>query len=57
VQAARLVASYEGVPDDARVESMAGGLDKWERELATADEGDEENENRETERDEPDAPF
>jgi rhodanese-related sulfurtransferase len=30
VQAARLVASYEGVPDDARVESMAGGLDEWE---------------------------
>ncbi|WP_158055279.1 rhodanese-like domain-containing protein [Halorussus halophilus] len=30
VQAARLIASYEGVPDDATVESMAGGLDEWE---------------------------
>ncbi|WP_128477315.1 rhodanese-like domain-containing protein [Halorussus pelagicus] len=39
VQAARLVASYEGVPDDARVESMAGGLSKWEYELETADAG------------------
>ncbi|WP_137283981.1 rhodanese-like domain-containing protein [Halorussus salinisoli] len=33
VQAARLVASYEGVPDDARVESMEGGLSEWEYEL------------------------
>jgi rhodanese-related sulfurtransferase len=33
VQAARLVASYEGIPDDARVESMAGGLDAWDYEL------------------------
>ncbi|WP_132057987.1 rhodanese-like domain-containing protein [Halorussus amylolyticus] len=40
VQAARLIASYEGVPDDARVESMAGGLDAWQRELARS-EGDE----------------
>jgi len=30
VQAARLVAAYEGLPDDARVESMAGGLEAWE---------------------------
>ncbi|MFC4552900.1 MULTISPECIES: rhodanese-like domain-containing protein [Halorussus] len=35
VQAARLVASYEGIPDDARVESMAGGLDAWEYDLET----------------------
>ena len=40
VQAARLVASYEGVPDDARVESMAGGLSEWEYELETADAGE-----------------
>ncbi|WP_327051275.1 rhodanese-like domain-containing protein [Halomicrococcus gelatinilyticus] len=33
VQAARLIGSYEGVPDDARVESMAGGLDAWDHEL------------------------
>jgi rhodanese-related sulfurtransferase len=49
VQAARLIKSYEGT-GDARVESMAGGLDAWEGDLdadveqATADEG-------------PDAPF
>jgi rhodanese-related sulfurtransferase len=41
VQAARLVASYEGVPDDARVESMAGGLEEWVGELATENEGSE----------------
>jgi rhodanese-related sulfurtransferase len=34
VQAARLVASYEGTAD-ARVESMAGGLEAWEGEWAT----------------------
>lgn len=30
LQAARLVRSYEGIDADARVESLAGGLDKWE---------------------------
>ncbi|PSP57421.1 rhodanese-like domain-containing protein [Halobacteriales archaeon QS_1_67_19] len=41
VQAARLIASYEGVPDDARVESMAGGLQEWDRDLErTGDESD-----------------
>ncbi|NHN61139.1 MULTISPECIES: rhodanese-like domain-containing protein [Halorussus] len=34
VQAARLVSSYEGVADGARVESMAGGLSAWEADLA-----------------------
>lgn len=29
VQAARLISSYEGVSDEARVESMAGGLEAW----------------------------
>lgn len=38
VQAARLVASYEGLPEEARVESMAGGLSEWDHELATDDE-------------------
>lgn len=35
VQAARLVQSYEGLADDARVESMAGGLAEWEYDLET----------------------
>lgn len=30
IQAARLVRSYEGIPDDARVASLAGGLEGWE---------------------------
>ena len=34
VQAARLIGSYEGTKD-ARVESMAGGLDAWDGEMAT----------------------
>jgi rhodanese-related sulfurtransferase len=37
VQAARLIASYEGLADDARVESLAEGLDGWPGELASAD--------------------
>ncbi|MFB6072857.1 MAG: rhodanese-like domain-containing protein [Halobacterium sp.] len=35
VQAARLVASYEGLADDARVESLAEGLAGWPGELET----------------------
>jgi rhodanese-related sulfurtransferase len=53
VQAARLIASYEGVPDDARVESMAGGLDEWEYGLDATDATDESDEVTEG----PDAPF
>ncbi|GAB6860522.1 rhodanese-like domain-containing protein [Haloplanus litoreus] len=34
VQAARLISSYEGT-GEARVESMAGGLDAWEGPLET----------------------
>ena len=58
VQAARLIASYEGVPDDARVESMAGGLDEWEYELARSD-ADESGETAESgdATEGPDAPF
>ncbi|WP_458186900.1 rhodanese-like domain-containing protein [Haladaptatus sp. NG-WS-4] len=37
VQAARLIGSYEGVPDDARVESMAGGLEAWDYDLQSED--------------------
>jgi rhodanese-related sulfurtransferase len=40
VQAARLVSSYEGVPDDARVESMAGGLSEWEYDFETEETGE-----------------
>ena len=29
LQAARLVRSYEGIPDDAKVVSLAGGLEGW----------------------------
>ena len=49
VQAARLVSSYEGVPEDARVESMAGGLSEWEYDFET-EETDEVSEG-------PDSPF
>lgn len=41
VQAARLIQSYEGLADDARVESLAGGLGEWEYDLDTgSDNGD-----------------
>ncbi|ERG95445.1 rhodanese-like domain-containing protein [Haloquadratum walsbyi] len=33
VQAARLIQSYENIPDSATVQSMAGGYDAWEYEL------------------------
>ncbi|WP_276280545.1 rhodanese-like domain-containing protein [Halorussus caseinilyticus] len=56
VQAARLVASYEGVPDDARVESMAGGLSKWESELERTDDADGDDADEEV-TEGPDAPF
>lgn len=53
LQAARLVRSYEGIPDDARVASLAGGLEAWEYGLAADEEtqlddevDDEENESR-----------
>ena len=41
VQAARLVASYEGLADDARVESLAEGLDGWTGDLETSREDEE----------------
>jgi len=50
-QAARLIGSYEGT-GDARVESMAGGLEAWEGEIESIESaetvGDDEG---------PDAPF
>jgi rhodanese-related sulfurtransferase len=39
VQAARLIGSYEGTAD-ARVESMAGGLEAWAGPLETVDDGE-----------------
>lgn len=33
VQAARLIDSYEGLDDDARVDSLAGGLRDWDGDL------------------------
>lgn len=33
IQAARLLASFEGVPDDASVASMEGGYEAWDYEL------------------------
>lgn len=47
VQAARLIGSYEGTAD-ARVESMAGGLEAWPGDLTRTDVGDG---------DAPNAPF
>jgi len=40
VRAARLVQSYEGLDEDARVESLAEGITGWESDLEAAD-GDE----------------
>jgi len=48
VQAARLIASYEGTAD-ARVESMVGGLEAWEGPLET--------DGREAGSETPDSPF
>ena len=53
VQAANLITSYEGTKD-ARVESMAGGLERWDGELvADSDDTDAEA----ADGDAPDAPF
>ncbi|WP_336035330.1 rhodanese-like domain-containing protein [Halobacterium yunchengense] len=40
VQAARLVASYEGLADDARVESLADGITGWTGDLVAGDDPD-----------------
>jgi rhodanese-related sulfurtransferase len=53
VQAARLISSYEGVPDNARVESMVGGLGEWEYGFERSETDDETDEVTEG----PDAPF
>ncbi|GAD51323.1 rhodanese-related sulfurtransferase [Halarchaeum acidiphilum MH1-52-1] len=55
VQAANLIASYEGVADDATVQSMAGGLVAWDGDLERA-ERVAEDEGPDT-TDAPDAPF
>ncbi|MGB9964207.1 rhodanese-like domain-containing protein [Halobacterium sp. CBA1126] len=37
VQAARLIQSYEGLDEDARVESLAEGITGWEGDVETSD--------------------
>ncbi len=53
VQAARLVQSYEGLAEDARVESLAEGITGWEGDIE-ASEGDDEGPDTESATD---APF
>lgn len=45
LQAARLIASYEGT-SDALVESLRGGIDEWEYDLESGDDDLEENDER-----------
>jgi rhodanese-related sulfurtransferase len=52
VQAANLVQSYEGVAEDARVESLASGITGWDGDLVADTAGDAENTTSAT-----DAPF
>jgi rhodanese-related sulfurtransferase len=56
VQAARLVASFEGT-GDARVESMAGGLEAYAGELSTGTGGASDADGDESAAEGPDAPF
>lgn len=57
VQAARLIKSYEGT-EDARVESMAGGLAAWDGDLERSDdENDESADETVDAADATDAPF
>lgn len=37
VKAARLIAAYDGIDEDARVQSLAGGLEAWDGPLAATD--------------------
>lgn len=37
VKAARLISAYDGLADDARVDSLAGGLEAWDGNLVTED--------------------
>ncbi|WP_232687066.1 rhodanese-like domain-containing protein [Halobacterium zhouii] len=58
VQAARLVASYEGLADGARVESLTEGLSGWDGELVAATDGEQaDSERADDEGPETDAPF
>lgn len=41
VQAARLIQSYEGLDDDARIESLEGGLRDWDGEFETGSTDDD----------------
>lgn len=56
VQAANLITSFEGTAD-ARVESMAGGLEAWDGELAAGGAGDDEPADAAAADDGPQSPF
>lgn len=56
VQAARVISSYEGI-DDARVDSMAGGLSEWPGELETDERAEAAADDEETANEAADAPF
>jgi rhodanese-related sulfurtransferase len=55
VQAAQMIGSYEGI-DDARIDSMAGGISRWPGKLE-ADGRDPENRDDGEESEAADAPF
>jgi rhodanese-related sulfurtransferase len=55
VQAAQMIGSYEGI-DDARIDSMAGGISKWPGELKT-DEPEAQKTDESEEGEQADAPF
>ena len=40
LQAARLIESFEGVPESASVDSLAGGLEAWEGPLVSGEPAD-----------------
>ena len=56
-QAAQLIGSYEGTAD-ARVESLRGGIEAWERDVGTLERTEPSDEHNDGSGDEgPDAPF
>lgn len=40
-QAVRLITSYEGIDDETRVASLAGGLEAWEGDLVSGETADD----------------
>lgn len=57
VQAARLLQSYEGVPDEATVASLEGGYRDWEYDLETGSNAERNGEGETVEESDVDAPF